>query len=87
MDDGQRTLDERSSSGEEQQIPDDQRLESSSQPKTSFIQSLPNWVLALFPLLLLGGLVVIFILINPLAHFTDTFPPIEELTIQQVTFP
>ncbi len=87
MDDGQRTLDERSSSGEERQIPADQRLESSSQPKTSFIQSLPNWVLALFPLLLLGGLVVIFILINPLAHFTDTFPPLEELTIQQVTFP
>lgn len=48
---------------------------------------LPKWVLAVFPLVLLIGLVVIFVAVNPLAVFTDAFPPLEELTIQQVRFP
>jgi ZIP family zinc transporter len=51
------------------------------------IQALPNWILALFPLVLLAGLVALFVLINPLAYFTGSFPPLEELTIQRVIFP
>ena len=33
------------------------------------------------------GLVAIFLAVNPLAVFTDAFPPLEELTIQRVRFP
>lgn len=46
-----------------------------------------RWLLALGPLLLLIGLVAAFLLLNPLAAFTGNFPPLEELTIQQVRFP
>lgn len=47
----------------------------------------PRWALALFPLLLLLLLIALFLAANPLAYFTGSFPPIEELTIQRVTFP
>jgi zinc transporter ZupT len=46
-----------------------------------------KWLLALGPFLLLVGLVVAFLVLNPLAAFTGNFPPLEELTIQQVRFP
>ena len=50
-------------------------------------KKIPTWVLALFPLAILLLLVVLFFALNPLAFFTGTFPPLEELTIQRVTFP
>jgi zinc transporter ZupT len=46
-----------------------------------------KWLLALLPLLLLAGLVAGFFLLNPLGFFAGKFPPLEELTIQQVRFP
>ena len=49
--------------------------------------NLPKWVLALFPLVLLAGLVALFIALDPLSFFTGTFPPLEQLTIQRVLFP
>ena len=48
---------------------------------------IPKWVLAIFPLVILLGLIVLFIVLNPLAFFTGEFPPLEDLTIQRVTFP
>jgi zinc transporter ZupT len=48
--------------------------------------ALPKWVLALLPLLLLIALVAAFVLLNPLAFFSGAFPPLEELSIQQVRF-
>lgn len=51
------------------------------------LATLPRWVLALFPLLLLLGLVAAFLLLNPLAFFTGRFPPLEEISFQRVTFP
>lgn len=57
------------------------------QPMNSQISKLPKWVLALFPLALLAGLVLLFLALNPLSFFTGAFPPLEELTIQRVTFP
>lgn len=57
------------------------------QTETITTTGLPKWVLALFPLVLLIGLVAIFLAVNPLAVFTDAFPPLEELTIQRVRFP
>jgi zinc transporter ZupT len=50
-------------------------------------QGIPRWVLALLPLLLLLLIVGGFLVLNPLSFFTGTFPPLEELTIQQVRFP
>ncbi len=47
----------------------------------------PNWVLALLPLLLLIALVAAFLLLEPLSFFTGAFPPLEELSVQRVTFP
>jgi ZIP family zinc transporter len=48
---------------------------------------LPKWFLALLPLLVLVGLVAIFFVLNPLSAFTGAFPPLEELSIQQVILP
>lgn len=47
----------------------------------------PNWLLALLPLLLLIALVAAFLLLDPLSFFTGAFPPLEELSVQRVTFP
>ncbi|MAU01650.1 MAG: metal transporter [Anaerolineaceae bacterium] len=57
------------------------------QATPSVTQNLPNWLLGIIPLALLAGLVALFIVANPLAYFTGAFPPLEELTIQRVTFP
>lgn len=61
--------------------------EMSRQTSNSFIDRLPNWLLAISPLALLVVLIVLFISVNPLAFFTGAFPPLEELSIQRVTFP
>lgn len=54
---------------------------------SSIVYRIPKWVLALFPLVILIVLVALFITINPLSFFTGAYPPLEELSIQQVTFP
>jgi len=57
------------------------------QPLSSGTNRIPKWVLALFPLVILLGLVALFFAIDPLSFFTGAFPPLEELTIQRVIFP
>ncbi|MFZ0544934.1 MAG: ZIP family metal transporter [Candidatus Promineifilaceae bacterium] len=52
-----------------------------------FSLSVNKWLLALGPLVLLLVLIVAFLTLNPLAAFSGNFPPIEELSIQQVRFP
>ena len=47
----------------------------------------PKWLLAIFPLLILVLLIALFGLLNPLAFFSDAFPPLEELSIQRIIFP
>lgn len=54
---------------------------------SSGVQRLPKWVLGLLPLAILLGLVILFFAINPLSFFTGANPPLEQLTIQRVTFP
>lgn len=49
--------------------------------------SWPQWLLGLIPLLLLIAIIGGFLLLDPLAFFTGRFPPLEQLSIQQVTFP
>ena len=46
-----------------------------------------RWVLGLFPLALLAGLVAFFFGADPTAPFRDAFPPVEDLTIERVSFP
>lgn len=58
-----------------------------AQTMISRASKLPKWVLAILPLLILVGLVALFLGANPLAFFTGAFPPLEELTVQRVTFP
>lgn len=58
-----------------------------TQTANPLMNRIPKWLLALFPLLILIGLVVVFIRANPLAYFSGAFPPLEELSIQRVTFP
>jgi hypothetical protein len=48
---------------------------------------IPKWVLAIFPLIILFVMMVLFIAVDPLSFFTGDFPPLEELTIRRVTFP
>jgi ZIP family zinc transporter len=57
------------------------------QAVTTPTRRIPKWVLAIFPILILLGLMVLFIAFEPLSFFTGDFPPLEELTIQQVSFP
>lgn len=52
-----------------------------------WINRMPDWLLAILPLALLAALVAGFLILNPLSFFTGNFPPLEELTIQQVRFP
>jgi zinc transporter ZupT len=49
--------------------------------------ALPRWIKGLGPLLLLALLVTAFIKFGPVGVFRATFPPVEELTIERVTFP
>lgn len=46
-----------------------------------------RWVLGLFPLALLAGLVAFLFGADPTAPFRDAFPPVEDLTIERVSFP
>ena len=54
---------------------------------TRLMSKLPNWALAIIPLALLVVLVIAFLILNPLAFFTGAFPPLEDLSVQRVTFP
>ena len=49
--------------------------------------NIPKWALAIIPLVLLAGMVLVFVTADPLAFFTGAFPPLEELTFQRVLFP
>jgi ZIP family zinc transporter len=55
--------------------------------ENKLLSNAPKWLLAVFPLVLLALLIVAFLTLNPLSFFTGAFPPLENLTIQAVTFP
>ncbi len=54
-----------------------------TRPETSGLR-LPNWLLALIPLLLLGALLWPFVQFNPLSALTGGAPPVEDLTVERV---
>lgn len=47
----------------------------------------PLWLKGVAPLVLLAGLLLVFFRFGPLGVFQASFPPVEELTIDQVTLP
>jgi zinc transporter ZupT len=49
--------------------------------------TLRKWGFGLLPLVLLGGVIVAFVTLDPMSFMEDTSPPVEELTIDRVTFP
>lgn len=46
-----------------------------------------RWALGLLPLVLLAGLVAVFFRTDPMAPLRAAFPPVEDLTLERVTFP
>jgi ZIP family zinc transporter len=46
-----------------------------------------RWILGLFPVALLAGISFLFLTNDPTARFRAAFPPVEELTIERVSFP
>lgn len=48
---------------------------------------IPSWLLGVGPLVLLALAVALFLRAGPVGVFTQAFPPVEELTIERVTFP
>ncbi len=46
-----------------------------------------RWLQGLFPLLLLGALLLVFFSFGPLGIFQAAFPPVEELTIDRIDLP
>ena len=46
-----------------------------------------RWILALFPIVLLGGLLEVFFTWGPIGVFLAAFPPVEDLTIQRILLP
>jgi zinc transporter, ZIP family len=47
----------------------------------------PTWFKGLAPLVLLGALVAIFLRVGPLGVFRQTFPPVEQLTVERIRLP
>lgn len=48
---------------------------------------MPLWLSGLLPLLLLALLLLIFLTRGPIGIFKEAFPPVEELTVERITFP
>src|SRR3546814_10957878 len=48
---------------------------------------LPLWFKGLAPLVLLAVLVAVFIKVGPVGVFRQSFPPVEELTIERIRLP
>ncbi len=46
-----------------------------------------RWLLGLLPLVLLAGMVAVFLKFDPTRTLRAAFPPVEELTIERVSFP
>ena len=47
----------------------------------------PLWFKGLAPLVLLAGLVALFLRVGPVGVFRESFPPVEELTIERIRLP
>ncbi len=59
----------------------------SAEAATKRPQALPRWLLGLGPLILLAVLVTLFLRVGPVGVFRQTFPPVEELTVERIRLP
>ena len=53
----------------------------------SRVRAVPTWIKGVAPLVLLAGLVLLVLRLGPVGVFRASFPPVEDLTIERVTFP
>ena len=73
------------------------KLELPVEPETTSVRSaqtapaprsgLPLWFKGLAPLVLLAALVAVFLKVGPVGVFRQSFPPVEELTIERIRLP
>ena len=54
---------------------------------STFTSKLPTWLIAVIPLVLLAGLVVLFINTNPIQVHSSDLPPVEDISFQRITLP
>ena len=59
----------------------------SGRPQAKKMSLTSRWILGLFPVALLAGISALFLTNDPTAQFRAAFPPVEELTIERVSFP
>jgi ZIP family zinc transporter len=67
--------------------PESTRTEISAAPTGRRHGGLPLWFKGLAPLALLAALVVVFLQVGPLGVFRQSFPPVEELTVERIRLP
>ncbi|MGH7577188.1 MAG: ZIP family metal transporter [Longimicrobiales bacterium] len=63
------------------------RGDSTDSRSTARTRRVPTWLLGVAPLFLVGVLVFALLRAGPIGVFIAAFPPIEELTIDRITFP
>lgn len=54
---------------------------------STFTSKLPTWLIAVIPLVLLAGLVILFINTNPIQVHSSDLPPVEDISFQRITLP
>jgi zinc transporter, ZIP family len=63
------------------------RKTASSPTPSPSVFDVPLWFKGLAPLVLLAALVAVFLQVGPVGVFRQTFPPVEELTVQRIRLP
>jgi zinc transporter, ZIP family len=66
---------------------EDERLEIRSQKPRRSGDGLPVWFKGIAPLVLLAALVALFLKVGPVGVFRQSFPPVEELTVERIRLP
>jgi ZIP family zinc transporter len=60
---------------------------SAAHPRRDRVGGVPLWFKGLAPLVLLAALVTLFLRVGPLGVFRQSFPPVEQLTVERIRLP
>lgn len=71
----------------EMPAPPEKTAVKSSRAKSPARAGVPLWFKGLAPLVLLAALVAVFLKVGPVGVFRQSFPPVEELTIERIRLP
>jgi ZIP family zinc transporter len=71
----------------ESSSPESSSLTVGSTPRPGTWDKMPLWFKGLAPLVLLGALVIAFLRVGPLGVFRQSFPPVEQLTVERIRLP